>query len=480
VKTLLRLFSGFIFCMSFSAHADIEVSTQSLELLFSDQGALRSATACFPSCDAQQSLRQDFSGRRVLVDFDLAEPGGETDNPEIQQTERDGVTLLCFRFPADGRELSWHIPAQGWKLELQTREINSLRVRSGATFRPRAADGFGRALERVRYLWFTTSDIEAIELDDVEAKAFVAASWSGFRNRFWTVMLHADEALDVTPETDLFLQDASVSWNLAAKLENSLSLYLGPVEPAALKSAGQGLGGMMYSALWFWLRWICQFLFLLLNWIHSVVPVWGPAIMILSLSVNVLMRPLSKRADRLQDRVQATESRLAPKMKEIRQRFKGEVQAAKILEMYRSEGVHPLYSLKSLAGIALVIPVFIGAFDMLAENIHLAGQGFVWIADLSHPDALARLPFTIPFFGSNLNLLPFIMMVLSVWASAIHRPIAVDGGQHRKQVLKLVLMALIFFALFYTFPAGMVLYWTTNNLISVIKNLYRRQHKKTP
>jgi YidC/Oxa1 family membrane protein insertase len=219
-----------------------------------------------------------------------------------------------------------------------------------------------------------------------------------------------------------------------------------------------------------------MFLFLLLGWIHAVIPVWGLAIMALSLAVGILMRPLSKIADRLQDQVHAIEARVAPKLKSIRAQFKGEEQAAKILAMYKEERVHPLYSLKSLAGIAVVIPVFIGAFDMLAENIHLAGQGFLWITDLSHPDALAGLPFTLPFFGDQLNLLPFIMTVLSVWASAVHQPATMDPEQQRQQLVKLCLMALAFFALFYTFPAGMVLYWTSNNLISVMKNLYRRHY----
>jgi membrane protein insertase Oxa1/YidC/SpoIIIJ len=134
--------------------------------------------------------------------------------------------------------------------------------------------------------------------------------------------------------------------------------------------------------------------------------------------------------------------------------------------------VHPLYSLKSLVGVAVVIPVFIGAFDMLAENIHLLNTGFLWIADLSRPDDLFDLPFRLPFFGSELNLLPFLMTGLSFVASMLHKPLALNAELRGRQVRNMVLLALAFFVLFYTFPAGMVLYWTTNNLISVIKSLW--------
>jgi len=145
--------------------------------------------------------------------------------------------------------------------------------------------------------------------------------------------------------------------------------------------------------------------------------------------------------------------------------------------MYKEEDVHPLYSMKSLMGVFVVVPVFIGAFDMLAENIHLSGESFLWIADLSHPDALMALPFQLPFFGGNLNLLPFIMTVFSYIASRLHHHPSMDAIQQRKQFRNLVLMSLGFLVLFYTFPAGMVLYWTTNNLISVFKVLGNKKGK---
>jgi YidC/Oxa1 family membrane protein insertase len=223
------------------------------------------------------------------------------------------------------------------------------------------------------------------------------------------------------------------------------------------------------------LRWICQALYFLLNAIVMVIPHWGLAVMALSVVVGILMRPLSKIADRLQDQVHETDARLAPTLAAIKKEYKGEQQSEKIIAMYKAEGVHPLYSLKSLAGVFVVIPVFIGAFDMLAENIHLSGESFLWIADMSQPDAFMQLPFQIPFFGGYLNLLPFIMTGFSFIASKMHSHPAMDVAQQRKHSRNLVLMSLGFLVLFYTFPAGMVLYWTTNNLISVIKALWKKR-----
>jgi membrane protein insertase Oxa1/YidC/SpoIIIJ len=125
--------------------------------------------------------------------------------------------------------------------------------------------------------------------------------------------------------------------------------------------------------------------------------------------------------------------------------------------------------------VAVVVPVFIGAFDMLAENIHLLNTGFLWITDLSRPDDLFGLPFRLPFFGAEFNLLPVLMTGLSFIASWLHNPLALNAQLRGRQVRNMILLAVAFFLLFYTFPAGMVLYWTTNNLISVIKSLWARR-----
>ena len=67
------------------------------------------------------------------------------------------------------------------------------------------------------------------------------------------------------------------------------------------------------------------------------------------------------------------------------------------------------------------------------------------------------------------------MTGLSVVASSLHNPLALNAELRKKQVRNMLLLAVAFFVLFYTFPAGMVLYWTTNNLISVIKSLWARR-----
>jgi len=454
------------------AAAGTEIATRNLVLRFDDSGNLQYAMSCLPDCGHTDSRTRSFSGNAAV----FTTRGHPDSEFSLERSNSRDRTTLTFSSPSTGESRAWTIPESGWLLQLETRGAQNAELASGTDFRPPAAAGFGEMLERVRYAWFDDSSVVSVALDDEQAAPRTSSDWFGYRNRYWAALARPAGPVQFLIRTGEVRSDAGIELDFQEHPAMSLALYLGPLEPEALKSGAPELGQLMYSGLWFPLRWICQALFFLISAIHFVIPHWAVSIMLLSLAVSILMRPLSRIADRLQDDVHKTEARLAPRLNEIRKEFKGEEQASRILALYKSEAVNPFYSLKSLAGVMVVIPVFIGAFTMLAENIWLAGESFLWIADLSRPDSVATLPFNIHFFGNQFNALPFVMTGLSVWASWLHQHEAHDAAQHRKQLQKLSLMAVAFLLLFYTFPAGMVLYWTTNNLVSVIKNYFQR-HK---
>ena len=462
--TLSLLFSA-------SVLADITVNTESLNLQFSETGDLLLAEACFPMCSDTGAKTRLLSATQGMLVFDQ----DVIKDWQLQREAGKSSTVLSFSDPTGQVFRRWTIPENGWTISFSSSESEKASLTSGVAFRPLPSSGFGYLLEQSRYLFFDGASVESIGLDEEEKVERLSEEWFGFRNRFWTVMVRPAAPLSVKPLTGEGVEDAAMEFEATLPEKGlDLDLYLGPIEPSALSRAASELESLMYSGLWFWLRWICQALYFLLTSIAIFVPHWGLAVMVLSLVVGILMRPLSRIADRLQDQVHEIDGRLAPKLAAIKKEFKGEQQSEKILAMYKQENVHPLYSLKSLAGVFVVIPVFIGAFDMLAENIHLSGESFLWIADLSHADAFMALPFHLPFFGGYLNLLPFIMTGFSFIASKMHSHPAMDVAQQRKHSRNLVLMSLAFLVLFYTFPAGMVLYWTTNNLISVIKALWKK------
>ncbi len=462
---IIKVFALCSCLLAHSALAQTELFTDQLQLSFGEQGQLLSAQACHPDCQQEGFRQVTLQHPQGLVHFaDL--PDGRW---QLSEQHSSNENVLLFQGP-EGISLRWIVPANGYGMELQIEGASTITLQAGENFRAREAPGFGEWLEQVRYLAVDPDGVQQISLDDTETTE-ITAEWAGFRSRFWTVLMTADDPVSYsihTTETNLDPmltsqgQATSMNWHF----------YMGPVERTALAAVDELLPDLMYAGLWFWLRWICIFLSLLLGWIHSFAGVWGLSIMLLSVCVGVMMLPLTRLADSVQQQVNRTEARLAPELARIKKEFKGEQQATKIMAHYKAEGVHPLYSLKSLLGVAIVIPVFIGAFDMLAENIQLMNTPFLWIEDLSRPDHFFSMPFELPFFGAGFNLLPWLMTALSVWASLLHKPLALQAELRQRQVRNMILLAAAFFVLFYTFPAGMVLYWTTNNLISVGKSLW--------
>lgn len=453
-----------------NALAVTAVDTAQLRLVFGAQGEMVQMGSCLPDCADPAARPLQLQPEPGVVSFGKAV--GETWTVSRKRVAQ--ATVLSFQAPDENAYRRWYIPDSGWRVRLETGSAPRVFLAADPDFMRNDAHGFARLLGRTRYVILTDRDIATVELDETAPTTEVAEQWVGYRNRYWAVLLRPEQPMGTRLAPGPVAQ-VEIQLREATAPAAAYSLYLGPVEPGALESAAPELQGLLYASLWEPLRWICFGLFHLLQFIHLVVPHWATAIMFLSIAVAVLMWPLSQLADRLQRQVQDTEARLAPRIAAIKAESRGEEQAERLLGMYRSEGVHPLYSLKSMVGIAIVIPVFIGAFDMLAENIWLAGEHFLWIADLARPDSVAALPFSLPFLGDQLNLLPFVMTGLSVWASWLHQAPVTADAPNSPHLYRLFLLALVFLLLFYTFPAGMVLYWTTNNLISVIKSLWARR-----
>lgn len=297
-----------------------------------------------------------------------------------------------------------------------------------------------------------------------------AGEWAGLRGRFWTVLLRADAPLRLAasepqPEAPVL----AISRASARSGSVELQFYGGPVTPAELGATDRGLGGMLYASLWEWLRALAGGLRAILEFWQGIVGNWGLAIMLLSLSVKVLMWPLTWIAERWQADVNRQQSVLAPELAAIKREFRGEEAHNRTLEVYRKHGISQFYTLKSLAGFLVQIPVFIAAFDMLGENFALLGASFLWVQDLSLPDRVAALPGVLPFFGGHLNLLPVLMTAFTILAARLQEDPSLAPALRAGQRWRLYGMGALFFVLLYTFPAGMVLYWTTNNLLHLVR-----------
>lgn len=195
----------------------------------------------------------------------------------------------------------------------------------------------------------------------------------------------------------------------------------------------------------------------------------GWAVVLLALAVRLACLPLLRLAERWQREVDAVSRELAPQIAEVRAHCRGEERSRRVLELYRARGVHPLHGLKSLLGVAIQIPIFLGAYHALEGHAALRGAAFLWVDDLSRPDRVASLPFALPLLGDGVHLMPILMAVAALLASRLHGSGEPAVRSQRGRRWGLYGIAAGFFLLLYTFPAGAVLYWTTGSLISLAR-----------
>ncbi len=296
--------------------------------------------------------------------------------------------------------------------------------------------------------------------------------WTGIHSRFWGCFIQPSKS-------NLPFTHKNGSLEIGFSQSSSLKIYYGPIVYDELKKADHHLGKLLYR-LPFWMRWLSfgfLFVFDTLLKIFKSVPL---SLLLLSVCVKIVLAPLFKLASIWQKQVNLQTSLLQPRLDEIKKKYKGEEQTRKILEAHKELGISPLYSLKSLLSAAIQIPVFFAAYHMLSEHIALSNTSFLWINDLSFPDHLFKLPFTIPFFGEYFNVLPFIMTSFTICSSWIYTDPSLSISLQKNQRINLYWMAALFFLLLYTSPAGMVIYWTMNNILAFFSSIfeYRMQKRK--
>ena len=341
-------------------------------------------------------------------------------------------------------------------------------------FIPEPLPGFGAAYGNVRAVGVTERGQYSLVPEDgsddqILEHSVAAGEWFGIRNRFRAGLIQPSEPAVVRVSMDAGNQPRLVMVAADADAYLSVSFLAGPIEREALQAIDPQLTGMLFAALWDWLRALCFGMLWLLTKIDSLVGNIGLSIILLSLAVKILISPLTRIADRLQDSVNRTQALLQPHLDAIKREYKGEEAHKRTLAVYKEHQVHPLYTLKSLAGFLIQIPIFIAAFDVLGENVALDQASFLWIGDLAKPDRWLVLPVVLPFFGGHLNLLPILMTGVTMLTSWVQTDPSLTPVLLRRQQMRLFLMAGVFFLLFYTFPAGMVLYWTTNNVLHLMK-----------
>lgn len=294
-----------------------------------------------------------------------------------------------------------------------------------------------------------TSDgtIEKIEDGDKQRQDFPQARFLASVDRYYTSLFY-------TPDSSFYVRlDYDYVGNPMPFVyvrggDSYFKGYIGPKDYKTLESINPILTDVIeYGMITFFARPV----FWLLSVLYDFCGNWGWAIVLLTLVVRILLFPLTYKGmismQKLKD--------IAPKMKEIQTRYKGDPQKMQLhmMELYKKHGANPLGGCLPLL---LQIPVFFAIYRVLYNAIELKNSEWIfWISDLSAID---------PYF-----VLP-ILMGVSMYISQLLTPSNFTDPMQEKIFKMLPWVFMVFFIIF-PFPAGLVLYWTINNVFSIIQQL---------
>jgi YidC/Oxa1 family membrane protein insertase len=253
-------------------------------------------------------------------------------------------------------------------------------------------------------------------------------------------------------------------------LTNQVYFYTGPKEFQTLARIGDQFHNEVDKVMSFsWAGFVSKALLLGMNWLNRTLHMsYGWAIVVITVIIKLVFWPLTAASTRSMKRLQA----LQPQMKAIQEKYKEDPvkMNRKVMEFMKEHKVSPLGGCLPML---LQIPVFFGFFSMIQSAIELRGARFLWVRDLSQSDTLFVIPgldfipvFGIPGVGLPFNLLPFIMGATMLWQAHLTPP---SPGMDPAQQKIMKYMPLIFMVFLYNYSAGLTLYWTVQNILTIVQ-----------
>ena len=313
--------------------------------------------------------------------------------------------------------------------------------------------------------------------------------WVGLHSRYFLFILKTNDKfsdikfyinnvvneknISLDSKLKIFLPVSSLKKN--NKHISSFQLFGGTKTKSDLSISS--LDNILFESLWSWMRYIVLGIMTILYWINSFVFNWGISIIILSILVRIVIHPIAKKSMQSQQEFAKLQNIIQPQIKEIKKNFKGGEQSERILNIYEKYNTSPLASFKPMLGLGVQIPIFIALFHLLGQTFELKEASFLWIESLAAPDKFFSLGRELPFFGSYFNLLPVLMSLTNLLSIKISSVSSTEGKTPFGQNVSLGLMTLGFFLLFYSFPSGMVLYWTMANILHLTYCLFTIKKK---
>ncbi|MCM8781494.1 MAG: membrane protein insertase YidC [Candidatus Omnitrophica bacterium] len=272
--------------------------------------------------------------------------------------------------------------------------------------------------------------------------------------------------LNSLSEVSLDIKDFIIEPNQT--VEKKYHIYLGPQDLKIINQINTEWSTVIYYGTF---DVISQVLLQLLRFIYNPVHNWGLAIVILSVVIYFSLYPLTLKQMRSMKEMQV----LQPYIEELRKKYQNNSQKfnKEVMELYKEHKVNPFGGCLPLI---LQMPIFFALYQTLMRSVVLRGAGFLWIKDLSEPDRLFLLPFSLPIIGNEVNILPIVMAIGMFVQQRVSMKTTPTSNQEQQRIM-MILFPLMFGFIFYRMPSGLVLYWFVNSTLMLIYQL--RIHTST-
>ena len=302
------------------------------------------------------------------------------------------------------------------------------------------------------------------------------AAWLGFTDNYWaSALIPGEGATDAAGwrslgdelfRADLIYDSATVP--VGGAITQTTRLFAGAKESVVLdqyEDSGIVYFGKIIS--WGWFEWFEKPFLWLLRTLNGLVSNFGVAIILLTVIIRAVLFPVAQKQFKSMAQMKA----LQPKMKAIQERYKDDKQQQqqKIMELYKEEKANPL---AGCLPILIQIPIFFALYKVLILAVEMRHEPFLYMRDLSAPDpatilnAFGYLPYEVPGF-LGIGILA-VLLGITMWLTFKLNPSTLDPMQ--QQIFNLMPWILMF--VMAPFAAGLLLYWVTNNLLTLAQQSY--------
>ena len=259
--------------------------------------------------------------------------------------------------------------------------------------------------------------------------------------------------------------DTSIICDLQGEsIEDSYRIYMGPLDYSVLSDYDNGLTDLIMNHGWYetTFRPISLLILRVFKFFQLFIPNYGIVIILFSILVKIVVYPLTKKSYKSMKEM----SRVQPLLAEIREKYKSDPQRMnkETMKLYKEHGINPLGGCLPML---LQLPLLGALFIVFRSTIQLRGASFIpgWIDDLSSADTIFTLPFSLPLYGDQFNILPILMAGTMMFQSKMTM-------QDPKQKAMVYIMPIFMLLIFNQFPSGLNLYYTMFNVLTIIQQKF--------